>query len=110
MQIIWNLQKNVRYVSEKQDLILKFVPNRLIASLTQRDWIEITDHRVEKHLLANKDKVPNAVSKEGHADSLLVYKRTYEYGFPWKRCNCKQCFLLAIPTVKFTLLYQIFFQ
>ena len=55
----------------------------------------------------HKEKVLcTAVSKEGHADSLLIYERTHHYWFPWKRCNCKQCFLLPIPLAKITLFIE----
>ena len=44
-----------------------------------------TAHGMETHWLSGKEKVPGAaVSKGGHADSLLGYEKTYYYWFPWK--------------------------
>ena len=44
-----------------------------------------------------------AFSKEGHADSLLGLESSRHYWFPWKRCNCKHCFLFPTFLAKFTL-------
>ena len=46
------------------------------------------------------------VSKEGHADSWWGHLRTRHNWFPWKRCNCKQCFLLPIYLAIFTLFIE----
>ena len=65
-------------------------------------WVEKTVYGVEAHRLFGKEKVPGvAVSKEGHADSLLRDKRTHRYLISWKRCNCKQCFQLPAQAVVF---------
>ena len=63
-----------------------------------------TIHGVETHHLYSKEKVPGeVVSKEGPTDNLwnikgfiTVYSHTFfkEKQFLWKRCSCKQCFLL----------------
>ena len=47
-----------------------------------------------------------AVSKEGNADTHLWHERTCLYWFPFKRCNCKQCFLLPTPMAKVTLFIE----
>ena len=66
--------------------------------LLLRDKFKKTIHKVETHRLSGKEKVlDTAVSKEGHAHSILGHKRTNEYSFHWKMCNCNQCFLL--PTL-----------
>ena len=35
----------------------------------------------------NTDSLVKAVSKEGHADSVLEDEMTHHYWFPWKRCH-----------------------
>ena len=46
-------------------------------------------HGVEIHWLSGKGKIPGvAVSKEGHADRVEVWKDV-SYWCPLKRCNCK---------------------
>ena len=47
------------------------------------------------------------VSKEGHADSHLGHETAHRHWFPWKRCNCKQCFLLTTLTHWFVWFYGI---
>ena len=48
--------------------------------------VKKTVHRVETHWHSGKEKVPGAaVNKEGDADSLLRYERTYHYWFPLKK-------------------------
>ena len=50
------------------------------------------------HRLSSKEKVLDAVvSEEGNVDSLQRNERINNYWFPWKKCNCKQCFLLPTP-------------
>ena len=57
-------------------------------------YVEKTVHGVKTHWHSSKEKVPGTVvSKEGHADSVLKHEMTHHYWFPWKKCNCKQCFL-----------------
>ena len=62
-----------------------------------------------KHwLLINKKVLGEAVSKEGHADSLLRYERTDHYWFPWKRGKCKLFFIdISFGTIPF--IYQTIF-
>ena len=61
---------------------------------------------METHWLWLKKKVlGTVVSKEVHADS-LGHERTYQYWFPWKSCNCKQCLLLPTPLTNFTLFIE----
>ena len=55
-------------------------------------------YRVETHWVSGKEKVSDsAVNKEGHTDSVLGDERAHHYWFPWKRCSCKECFLLQTP-------------
>ena len=59
---------------------------------------------VKTHWLSGNEKVlVTVVNKEGDADSVLGHERTHHYWFLWKRCNCKQCFLLQTLQAKFTL-------
>ena len=70
----------------------------------QRICVEKTVHGVEMHWLSDKEKVPGvAVSKEGHVDSLLGHEETHHCWSPWKKCKCKEYFLLLTPLAKFTL-------
>ena len=62
---------------------------------------------METYWLSCKEKILGTVdSKEGHAESVLGYERTHYYWFPWKMCNCKQCFLLPTAKVKFPLFIE----
>ena len=57
---------------------------------------ESKSHREETHWFYDKESIQGGeVSKEGHGDKLLGQERTYDYWFPWKEWNCKECFLLA---------------
>ena len=63
-------------------------------------WVKKTVQGMEPHWYSNKEKVSDAaVSKEGHADSLLRYIRIH---YKWKKSNYKQCFLYLTPKAKFT--------
>ena len=54
--------------------------NELNIGLPLRGLVEKIVHRVEKHWLTDKENILSAaVSKEGHADSLLGYERTHPY-------------------------------
>ena len=65
---------------------------------------KITVYGVETDWLSIKEKVPGAVfSKGSQADGFLGHERTHHQWFPWKKCNCKHCFLLLTPLAKFTL-------
>ena len=69
---------------------------------------KMKENGVKTHWLSGKEKVPvSAVSKEGHADSLLSYEKTHHYRFSWKTCNCIRCFLLPTLQAKFTLFIVI---
>ena len=73
----------------------------------QKHGLQLTVDEVEAHWHSNKEKVPDAaVSKEGHADSVLGHKKTHHHWFPWKRCNCNQCIQLPTAQVKFTLFIE----
>ena len=56
--------------------------NGLNMGLSQRAKLEKTVHNVETHRLSDKEKFTNsAVSKEGHADSVLWHKRPITIDF-----------------------------
>ena len=45
---------------------------------------------MKTYWLSGKEKTPGtAVSKEGHADSVLGHESTHHNWFPWKRRNWK---------------------
>ena len=70
---------------------------------SKRQW----KHEVETHWVFGKEKIlGTVVSNEGHAVTVLWHERTHLYWFPWKRWNCKQCFLLPISKAKFTLFLE----
>ena len=69
--------------------------------LLQRAWVEKAAHRTQIQLLSGKETVLGAtVSKEGYADNLIEHESTHHNWLPWKRCNCKQCFLIPTPNTK----------
>ena len=56
--------------------------NGLKMGLPLQVWVEKTVYGVEIHWLSDNENVSGtAVCKEGHADYLLVYDRTYDYWF-----------------------------
>ena len=61
--------------------------------LPQLAWIKKTVHEVETHRLSSKEKIQGTALSKG----LLGYEGTHHNRFPWKKCNCKQGFLLATP-------------
>ena len=90
-EIYWRICNVYREESFSQ----KMFTNGLNKDFPLWDTVEKTVHRVEAHWLSSNKNVPTAVvSKEGHADSLQGHKKTHFYWFLWKRCNCKQWFLL----------------
>ena len=92
---------------EKHVSVKEIYPIILIMGLQQRARVENTVHWGEISSLCGKEKVSGAaVSKEGYADNLLGHKRTHYNWFPWKRCNCKQYFLLQTPLAKFILFIE----
>ena len=53
--------------------------------LPQQVWTEKEVSGMEMHWLSGKENVLSAaVSKEGHADSVLGNESTHDYLFPWK--------------------------
>ena len=73
----------------------KMFTNRLKICLLLWAWVEKTVTGIETHWLSGIEKVlGTVVNKEGHVHNVLGHERTYHNWFPWKRCNCKQCFLL----------------
>ena len=65
---------------EKHVLVKKIFANGLYVGLARQAWVGKTVHRVERHWLSGKEKVPGAVvSKEGHADSLLNLEKCHVY-------------------------------
>ena len=74
--------------TEKDILVKKLFINGLKMGLPRQACVKKTVHVVEIHWITSKEKVPGeAVSKEGHADCLLGYKRTHYNWFLWKWCN-----------------------
>ena len=59
-------------------------------------------YELETHSFSNKENILEKASKESHIDNLLEHENAHHNWFPWKRPNCKQCFLLAIHLAKFT--------
>ena len=79
-------------------LVKKTFTNGLNMGLPLQARGEKTVYGVETYWLSGKENILGAtVSKESHADDILGHERTHDYWFPWKRCNCKQCFSLPIP-------------
>ena len=78
VQTMWNLLNNIwceAYFCQKM------FANWLNMGFPLQTW-------VKTHQLSSKIKVPGAaVSKEGHAASLLGQERTHHYWFPWKKFN-----------------------
>ena len=82
---------------ENHVLVKKRFINGWNMGLSLWTWVKKTIYGLEMHWCYSKEKILGAaLSKEGHADSLLGYEKTNHHWFPWKRCNCKQCFLLQI--------------
>ena len=82
---------------KKHVLIKRMFTNWLNMGLPRWAWVEKTVHRVETHWLSSKEKVlDTAVSKEGHADSILWHERTHHYCFSWKSYYCKQYLLFNL--------------
>ena len=104
VQTMWNLQNNVWYVCRERSLFQskkkkkkkkKIFTIWLNVDLPLRTRVNKTEYGVETHQLSGKEKILNAaVRNEGQTDRLLGNERTNHYRFPWKRCNCKQYFLL----------------
>ena len=75
---------------KKHVLVKNTFTNWLNMGLPQGVCVKKTVKGEETHHLSSKEKIVSIlVSKEGHADSVLRCKRTYDNWFPWKRCNCK---------------------
>ena len=84
----------------------KMFTNELSIGLLRPAWVEKKVHRVETRRLSRKRSSGTAVSKEDHALNPLGHESTNHYRFPWKRCKCKQCFLLLTPQARFTLFIE----
>ena len=70
-------------------------------------WVKKIFHGVETDWLSSKENILGAaINKEGHIDYLLGYEKTNHFWFPWKSCNCKQCFLLPISEANFPLFIE----
>ena len=82
---------------KKPALLKRMFTNRLNMGFPLLDWVKKTVYEVETHWLPWKEKVLGAELTKGDADRVLRHKRTHPYWFPWKRCNCKQCFQLPSP-------------
>ena len=68
----------------------KMFTNGLNMGLPLCAWVKKIVLGVETPWLSGKEKVQGAaVSKEGHAYSLLGHERSHHYWFSWKRCVCK---------------------
>ena len=84
---LWNLQKNVRCICKKHDLIKTFFTNGLNMGLPLRAWVGKTAHEAKTHWLSSKEKVPGtAVSKK----AMRKFSETSLLFF------CKQC--IQLPT------------
>ena len=85
----------------------KMFTNELNMGLPLRAWVEKKVHSVEALWLSIKEIVSiAAVNWEGPANIFLGHERTHHYWFFffffffWKRCDCKQCFLMPTPLAK----------
>ena len=75
--------ENEWYVQKKKNILVpKIFTNGLNMVLPKQTRLEKTGNGVEIHWLFGKEKVLGVViSKEGHADILLVHERTYHCDF-----------------------------
>ena len=71
--------------------------------LLLRSWVEKTVDAVEKYWLSGKEKVPGEAVSNDDTDN----QRSHQYWFPWKRCSCKQCFLLSTFQTRFSLFNRL---
>ena len=75
--------------TKKHVLIRKMFTNQLDMCLPLWVRVKKTVHGVIIHWLSGIRIVLSIeVSKEGHTDCVLGYKKTHHYWFPWKKCNC----------------------
>ena len=88
---VWNIQRNIMF------------SNGLNMVLLIQARVKQTVHREKTLKLSGKKKVLGAAVSKDYTDSVLGHQQTYHKGFPWKRSNCKQCFLLPTSKTKFTL-------
>ena len=72
--------------------------------LSLQAWVppQKKEKRKSKRKISDKETTPGAaVGKEEHAESLLGHEKTHQYWF-FKRCDCKQYFLMPTHLAKFT--------
>ena len=69
-------------------------PNGLNMGLLLYVWVKNIVHGVKTYRISSKENILGTVVSK---NSAIGYERTHHYWFPWKRCYCKQCFLLPIP-------------
>ena len=97
---MWNLQKNM-YV-----LIKKMFKNELNMGLPWWAQVKKTVHGMKTYRLSGKEKIPDTAVNKDDTNSFLEYERTHHYWFPWKKYNCKQCFLMPTLDAKFALFIE----